>query len=434
MKTKQRIAFMGSILMTISLFAGCGAAGTMAVNEDTAQISNSITLINSKGEVAGQIENLAAAYEAETGNHVEVITTPAGVDAMATIKGLYLSDQMPDIIVSEAANFANWDGLLLDLSDQEWTNRTEAAFVDDTYGTLGFPYATEAIGLAYNADILKKAGIEPASLTSPEAYQVAFEKIDSMKEELGLNAVVGYCAEPNDLGWSSGNHIFGAYLDSGLSRDDTTYIDMFNEGGKIDQTRGMEFASFIGMLNTYSDPELLTTGTYGDQVKNFAAGKYAFVTQGSWIGAVLTGDNAAEYQAAGSFEIGMAPYAFSNGIDTILTSSPSWWAVAKEGNTEIATDFLQWCSEDAGQKILVEEAGFVSPFSDCKFVASDPFAGTIASYISAGKTSSWHWMNMKEGIGQSAICFCFGDFASGLTDEAGFLAELQKASSDYYSK
>ena len=40
--------------------------------------------------------------------------------------------------------------------------------------------------------------------------------------------------------------------------------------------------------NKYSDPELLVDGTYDNQVGNFAAGKYAFVTQGSWIGASLT--------------------------------------------------------------------------------------------------------------------------------------------------
>ena len=35
--------------------------------------------------------------------------------------------------------------------------------------------------------------------------------------------------------WSTGNHLFGNYLDSGLDRDDTTYIDMLNDGGKVDR-------------------------------------------------------------------------------------------------------------------------------------------------------------------------------------------------------
>ena len=64
--------------------------------------------------------------------------------------------------------------------------------------------------------------------------------------------------------------------------------------------------------------------------------KYAFITQGSWIGALLSGADADAYAKAGSFKVGMIPYAFEDGMDTILTSAPSWWAVSKEGNVEAA--------------------------------------------------------------------------------------------------
>ena len=132
-----------------------------------------------------------------------------------------------------------------------------------------------------------------------------------------------------------------------------------NDGGKLDESRFMDYAAMIGLFNQYSDPELLTNGAYTDQVSNFSSGKYAFITQGSWIGATMTGDNSSEYASAGNFKVGMIPYAFQEGMDTILTSAPSWWAVSKEGNVEGAKAFLQWCSESTAQKILVEEAGFV---------------------------------------------------------------------------
>ena len=53
----------------------------------------------------------------------------------------------------------------------------------------------------------------------------------------------------------------------------------------------------------------------------------------------------------------MIPYAFEEGMNTILTSAPSWWGVMKEGNVEAAEAFLEWVAGDAGQKILVEGAG-----------------------------------------------------------------------------
>ncbi len=410
--------------------SGCGQS--KEVESDASESVSSISLLNIKSEVASQMEALAKQYEAETGIKVKVISVQSGVDAQATLKGYYLSDQMPDIIACESSGFGNWEGLLVDMSDQDWASRTDAAYIDSTYGTIGFPYTTEAIGLAYNADILSKAGVDPASITGPDSMKKAFETIDAQKDKLGLTAVIGYSAEPENLGWSAGNHITGAYIDSGLSRSDTTYIDLMSNGGGIDDTRFSHFAEMIGLFNQYSDPALLVNGTYDDQVAGFASGKYAFVTQGSWIGATLSASDA--YAKAGSFQVGMAPYAFEDGMDTILTSAPNWWAVPKEGHVDAALAFLQWCSEDSGQKILVEQAGFASPFVDCKYVASDPFAPVIAGYISSGKTSSWHWMEMAEGLGQNGFSFVYQKYAKGDLDAAGFLREFKKVASDWYSK
>ncbi|WP_035772833.1 ABC transporter substrate-binding protein [Butyrivibrio sp. VCD2006] len=430
MAIKKFISVITALSMII-LAAGCGKTA-----EETSEAVDpgSLTVLNTKSEVASQIEALAKQYTNETGIPVTIVNVPAGVDAQATLKGYYLSDQMPDIIACEASGFGNWDGLLVDLSDQAWVNRTDAEYTDSTYGVLGFPYTTEAIGLAYNANILLACGIDPSSITNPEALQSAFETIDSKKSELGLTAVIGYCAEPNDVGWSAGNHIFGTYIDSGLSRTDTTYIDLLNDGGKLDDERFSAFADMIGLFNQYSDPAVLTESVYNDQVANFAAGKYAFVTQGSWIGATMTGDSAADYAAAGNFEVGMLPYCFMSGQDTILTSAPSWWAIPKEANVETAKAFLEWCSEDSGQKILVEDAGFISPFTDCKYVASDPFAKVISSYISSGKTSSWHWMDMPAGLGQNGLSFAFYKFATGELDKEGFINEVKSITSEWYSK
>ena len=393
-----------------------------------------LRLVNGKIEVDAQLKELAALYEEETGVHVEIESMGGGIDIQGTLKGYYQGDNMPDIFVNGGdTDFANWDGLLADLSDEAWVKDTDAAYVDADGKVLGFPYTTEAIGIAYNADILEKAGVDPAGLTGPDAIKAAFETIDAQKEDLGLTAVIGYCAEATNLYWSSGNHIFGQYEDAGLARDDTTYFDLLSDGGQIDEERFTKFAELIALFNQYSDPALLVSGTYDQQILNFASGKYAFVTQGSWIGATMTSDDADAYAEAGNFKVGFAPYAFEDGIDTILTNSPSWWAVFENDNTDEAKAFLQWCSEDEGQEILVMKAGFISPFSSCKYIASDPFAQTIADYVAAGKTSAWHWLGNKEGLAQNALGVVFQDFAAGNMDAAGFVAACKQVCAQYYA-
>lgn len=112
---KQISIWMSLILMSLLVFAGCGVQQEVAEETETTGVS--ITLLNIKSEINEQMEALAQAYQAETGVEVKIMNVPAGVDAQATLKGYYLSDQMPDIIACEAAGFSNWEGLLMDMSD-----------------------------------------------------------------------------------------------------------------------------------------------------------------------------------------------------------------------------------------------------------------------------------------------------------------------------
>lgn len=445
---RKVIATLLAGVMVMSL-AACGGGGDSTGGGDAADSGsssdsgsdsgsgsggNTIRLVNGKIEVDKQLKKLAEMYKEETGVTVEIESMGGGIDIQGTLKGYYQADNMPDIFVNGGStDFGNWEGMLEDMSGEAWASDTDAAYVDEEYGTIGFPYTVEAVGLAYNADILDKAGIDPSTLTGPDKIEEAFKTLDSKKADLGIDAVVGYCAEATNLYWSTGNHLFANYIDGGLDREDTTYIDMLNDGGKVDEDRLNDFAAFVGLLNQYSDPSLLVSGTYDQQILNFASGKYAFVTQGSWIGATMTSDDADAYEAAGNFEVGMIPYAFEDGMDTILTNSPSWWSVFSDGNAAEAKKFLQWCSEDAAQQVLVEEAGFISPFTSCKYVANDPFAQTIVDYQTAGKTSAWHWLGMKEGLAQNYTGQVFNDYASGNLDQEGFVKTMQQVIQSCYA-
>ena len=427
---KKLLAVVLAAAMAVCLMACGGSSSGSAASTGEgsgAAGGEGIRLLNGKPEIDTQLKKLAAKYEEETGNVVSVETIGGDTNASDELKKMYQADNMPDIFVIEANQAANWDGLLADLTGEAWTEDTDYELVDEKMGTIGFPYTVEATALAYNAEILEKAGVDPASLTSPTAWQKAAETLDSKKDELGLTAVFGWCAEPANLGWSSGTHVFAQYLDAGLAQDDTTYIDLLNDGGKIDEARMKDFAAFVGMMNKYSDPALLIDGTYDNQVAGFAAGKYAFVTQGNWINGGVTGSP--DYTG---WAMGFAPYAFEDGIDTIIAGPPSFWTVYSDGDVDGAKAFLQWVSDDSAQEILVNEAGLISPFKDCSFVAADPFAESIKSYMDAGKTSGWHTMLKKDGL-QNKTCQVFADYAKGALDEDAFVKTMGQVISSYYN-
>lgn len=83
--------------------------------------------------------------------------------------------------------------------------------------------------------------------------------------------------------------------------------------------------------------------------------------------------------------------------------------------------------------MLVEEAGFISPFNSCTYVASDPFAQTIVDYQSAEKTSGWHWLGMKEGLAQNYTGQVFSDYAAGNLDTEGFVKTMEQVIQGCYA-
>ncbi len=432
---KKLVSLLLAGTMALSLAACGGAAdatGASNGGNDSAAASDSgsasaggseVRLLNGKPEIDEQLQELAKLYNEETGGTLKVETIGGDTNASDELKKMYQADNMPDIFVIEANQADTWDGMLADLKGEAWTDKTGFELVNAKMGTIGFPYTVEATALGYNADVLKAAGVDPASLTSPSAYAEAFKTLDDKKGELGITAVLGWCAEPANLGWSSGTHVFGQYLDAGLKADDMTYIDMLNDGGKIDEKRMKAFAEFVGMMNQYSDPALLVDGTYDQQVAGFKEGKYAFITQGNWC--VTSPDDV-------SFECGFAPYAFEDGIDTIIAGPPSYWVAYKDGNVDGAKDFFNWCAGDSAQNILVNKAGLVSPFDDCKYDAVNPFYKSMKSYIDAGKYSGWHTMLKKDGL-QNVTCQVFADYAQGKLDADSFTSTIAQVIQSYYA-
>ncbi|WP_022760506.1 ABC transporter substrate-binding protein [Butyrivibrio sp. AD3002] len=393
---------------------------------DSTASAGAIRLLNGKPEINDQLKELAELYKSETGNEVAIETIGGDTSAGDELKKMYQGDNMPDIFVIEANQAATWDGMLADLAGEEWTDKTGFELVDANMGTIGFPYTVEATALGYNADILSQCDVDPSSLTSPAAWKEACEKIDAKKDELGLTAVFAWCAEPTNLGWSSGTHVFGQYLDAGLKADDTKYIDMLNDGGTIDEARMKDFAEFVGMMNEYADKDhLLVDGTYDEQVAGFKDGKFAFITQGNWC--VTSPDDV-------SFEVGFAPYAFEDGINTIIAGPPSYWVAYKDGNVDAAKAFFNWCAGSSAQDILVNKAGLVSPFDDCEFEATNPFYKSMKSYIDAGNYSGWHTMLKKDGL-QNETCQVFADYAKGsIADADEFVSKISAVIKSYYAE
>ena len=445
---KRFLSVAAGILAVSAILAGCGSGAatneTSASGADTQSSAaetkageskadgkageGALRLVNGKIEIDSQLKKAAEKYKEKTGQEVVIESLGGGVDIQGQLKSYKAADNMPDIfVIGGDGDYANWTDSVADLSDSEFAKNTDFAYKDKTSGkVVGFPYAVEGYGITYNADILEKAGIDPETLKNYDAFKAAFEKLDSMKSELGLQAVASVAAESGQMYWSTGNHLFGYYYTGGLDRGDNKYFDMAMKG-EFDDQRLSEFADMTALLFKYADPQVLISGTYDDQLALWAQGKTAFITQGNWIDPSLPTYNV-------TFKAGLLPLAFTKADMTkILADCPSWWCVYKDGkNVDAAKKFLDYLATDPdAQEILVKEAGMISPYKTSTVEPETPLAVSLKKYVDAGNTSSWAWSNMPEGIAQNKLGLIFESFAKGDMTNDQFVQMMKTTIADY---
>ena len=382
-----------------------------------------ITIVQNKVEIDAALQEYAAAYSAETGKNVKVITAGGSSDYNTALKAEFASGKEPDIFVFEGpAGYNLYKDKIADQTGAEWTQYTGAAYMDGDK-VVGFPVAVEGYGLAYNGAILEKAGIDPATLTNVDAVAAAFEKLDSMKDELGLTCVVAMTASTAaGMTWVTGLHNFSVYLGCGLERGDTTIIDQVLEG-KVDEERFHEYCEYVALLFKYSDPEMLLNATQDMQLAPFANQQAAFYHQGNWMDPNLV--------ALGvDFPIGYIPHAFSHkDTDGIMVDAPSWYAVnANTGNTEEAIEFLNaLVTTDAGKDYIVNKAKMIPAFTNIPSEPTTPLSKAVNDYYAAGKSYSWQQYKLPDGFGMGTLGAIYELLASGAVDEPTFEQMMKDA-------
>lgn len=427
---KRLLAMMLMGAMALSVLTGCGSSASSKSGEAQTQAKKSnkaIRIVNGKIEIDEPLKEFAKKYQEKTGQEVTIESLGGGVDINGTLKGYLAAGNMPDIFVfGGEGDYQTWKDYMEDLSGEEWTTNTDFGFQSEDGKIVGFPYAVEGYGITYNKNILDAAGIDPASLTSYDAYKKAFETLDAKKDELGITAVCSVAAESGQMYWSTGNHLFGYYLSGGLKRGDTTYIDLLKSGG-VDNNRLGQFADYMKLLFDYSDQNVLISGTYDDQLALWAQGKTAFVTQGNWIDPSLP-----DYKV--EFDCGIAPLAFTQEeMKGVLADCPSWWAVYNKGDQiDASKAFLKELAlTEEGQKCLVTDCGMISPYTSCTISPATPLAVNLKTYVDSGNTYSWEWTKMPEGIAMNATGAVFELYAKGEISKEDFVTMMSTAIADY---
>lgn len=377
------------------------------------QGSDEIYLLQNKPEIDAQLKAFAELYTAEYGVEVNVVSCGGGSCSMGDqLQSDIAAGETPDIFAFDGvASYEQYESLIYDLSSEVWVSDTDVAFKYDGK-VYGFPFAVEGWGLAYNADLLEEAGIDPSTLTSLSAYQTAFATLDNMKETLGIDAVVAMAGGTSGMSWVTAHHNFNSLLSAGLPYGDLSVVNELL-AGQVDSTRLDEYSQWVELLFEYADPTILATGDYEAQVNAFASESVVFIHQGNWIEPNLA-------DAGADFDRAYAPHgALDEVTDGIFVSAPSWYAVNKDSdNLQGALDFLEYMATSAaGHDYIVNQIGAIPAFKSVTLQPTAPLSVSVAEWVSQGKIYSWNQYYFTETFRDDTLGPIYSTFVTNVLAE-----------------
>ncbi len=412
---------MKRFLMTLLALAIVGSAFANG-GSDAAGKKQSRTVWQNKPEIDAQLKAYAADWTARTGIDVVIKSCGGGTcEVGQQLRADYAAGDMPDIfIIAGVEDYKEWESVILDLSGEPWVSKTSVAFKMNGK-TYGFPVAVEGWGMAYNADILAKAGVDPKSLVNLAGYRAAFKKIDDMKGQLGLDSVVSMAAGP-EMGWVTAHHNFNSLLSNGLPYGGKSVVDSLL-AGKVDMKRLNEYADWVELLFSYADEAVLTTGNYDAQVGAFAAGKAAFMHQGNWTDPNMK-------SAGATFKMAYAPHgSMEKATDGIFVAAPSFYVVNAESEAvSAAKKFLVgMASTPEGAAFMVKDAGMIPAFSGISLNPDGQLSRSVQEWSAAGKVYSWNQYNFSGDFRDGTLAPIYNQFANGKISKAEFIARMKTA-------
>ena len=348
------------VLVALALVLSSAFAQAAAENQTTAK-QGSVYWLNFKPESDAVLQEVAAAYTAETGVPVKVVTAAAGT-YNETLTAEMDKSSMPTLfVIGNEGAVRSWGEYAYDLTGTKIANElsTDAYNLYDENGKLcSIGYCYECFGIIVNKELLAKAGYAVEDIKDFASLKAIAEDIHARAAELGFDAFTsagmdgssswrfsGHLAnvalyyEARDNGWTAGPQpatITGAYLDNFKNLWDL-YIN-----------------------NSAYAPNSLATGGY-DAENEFGTKKAVFYQNGNWEYDALTNKYGLD-----PANLTMIP--FYSGVEGeekagLNCGTEGCWAVngkASQEDIDATIDFMYWMvTSKTGTELLAKTFGAI---------------------------------------------------------------------------
>jgi len=284
-KSEKRILKIVFFITLIIMLSGCVNENSGAVPEkenvetEIQDLKENLTFRITWKTYSGRGETIRKIVDSfNLQNETEYnINTIDGDEDLTKIEELLRTDDVVDIYVlpyryvQSLGNDKQLDNLtnfFNDSKDLFYPELWNLGVVDQKL--FGIPWMGHSMGLIYNKDLLKKAGVNPGTITSVESLITACKKIEEKTDAKGFG-LVG--ANHNDVSWMVNQFIYG--FGGSLVSDDGTEVVINSDASKS----ALEF--YKNELGNYAQNSW-TEDTGLEVMEYFRKQEIAFEIQGLW--------------------------------------------------------------------------------------------------------------------------------------------------------
>lgn len=365
-KRRAAAVTIGTVALVLAV-SGCSRE-TPAANAETMQF-----FLNMGPDTPSYkaFTEIADAFEKESGSKIEVTAEASNFENDMKVK--LAANNIPDLFSTHGWSLLRYSQFLEPLNDQAWSKDVnpalDSAMRDDKGQIFAFPGETNVAGILYNKDVLDKIGVDPASITTWDAFNATAEKVVAQ----GQPAIFVAGKDQGPIG-----HIA-----------DHLAVDLYNDS----QKQQMKDGTFV------AEPmdEMLTIVQEWTK-KGYFNKDYSSASQDDMAHALADGTTAFEFQGTSLLKRALAykPDAHVGFIPLPSSSGGKPYLVGGEGNNsfgvskasphkEEALKFLAFMAKPENAAKLAEANGAAPGLTDVK-VDFKGLAPSYAAYVTPGTT------------------------------------------------
>ena len=402
---KKILSILLSFCMIVSIFASCNRSDK---NNDTTQKVTTIRFLNFKPEVANVYENIAKAYEKETGVKL-IVETAASGNYEQTLTAKMGTNEAPTLFqINGPKGYANWKNYCADLSNTElYRHLTDKNLAVTVNGKVyGIPYVVEGYGIIYNKEITDKyfalsdKKTDLKSMDDVKNYSTLKSLVEDMQknaDKLGIKGVFASTSLKTGEDWRWHTHlanipVYYEFKDNNvdLSSDKTKSIDF-----KYSENFKNIFDLYIN--NSVTNKKMLGSKIVDESMAEFALGQCAMVQNGNWAWSQISNvkGNVVKQENIKYLPIFMG----FNGEENqgLCIGTENFFAInSKSSETEqkAAADFIYWLfSSKTGKDFVINELDLIAPFDTFNEneTPKDPLAKEVINWMNKDNINTIPW-------------------------------------------